>query len=270
MLLLLDSISRVDFDCNPNMERFLLPLSTLATHANWTVTLPLRGKPTPPFTPKAAEYCRHLLHPGTPQTQALCPTCNVNQRLDDLRTLTELWESKGSPLCPEEAKDAHYWKICVVWRTEKVCLVKYVGCLEKWADQERQWEDEHPGALDETKASIKSASEALDIARRTTPYVDWMDEDAEPERQRRDGVGGRKVRFQEDIVERPHRDYETFRRTSAKYSPGHWALSSLGEYQDTSFCYRTYPGPPEREKLLDEQWERNQKGMAESQHCPVQ
>ncbi|KAF2691573.1 hypothetical protein K458DRAFT_381420 [Lentithecium fluviatile CBS 122367] len=276
MQLTFDTVSFLDHDSHIAMETSILPFTSLSlTHIcarrlrGNTQSSIVSATTKTPYTLNTAEYCKHYLHPGTPQTEFLCPDCKIKQRLNDLHTMAKLWERRGARtpdynLLDEDevvkAREAYfwYWKTYKAWREEKLCLIKYTSFLELWAERERLWEAEHPGALHGMERCIESASQALITAKRGTPYLDWKDTDADGMRPPpREGVKRvRWVRFQEDIVGRPKRDLKAFRRTEKQYVPGGWALPEGEGYWNTSFAYEVRYGTEEFEKGLDDEWER--------------
>jgi hypothetical protein len=143
-----------------------------------------------------------------------------------------------------------------VWYAEKLSLVKYVRFLELWAERESNWEQRNPGRIETVNSdtSIQSASKALRIARRETPYLDWMETDEEPQ-VRTAPKKVRKVQFAEDVVERPKRSNEAFRRASAEYRPGMWSAGEGGEWFDTSFVLEPRYGDWTFDEDLDDEWQ---------------
>jgi hypothetical protein len=227
---------------------------------------------SPSFVPNKAAYCKHSLHPGTPQTEYLCPTCKIKQRLDPLKSVTKLWEQRGGrwalsetdPQTPESTPEevqfwALFWKTHDVWYAGKLSLVKYVRFLELWAEREATWESQNPGKIETVNVdtTIQSASKALRIARQETPYLDWTETDDEPQVHIRTTPKKevRKVQFADDVVERPKRSNETFRRSSPNYYPGVWSAEEGGEWFDTSFAHELKYGDWAFDEDLDEEWE---------------
>jgi hypothetical protein len=186
--------------------------------------------------------------------------------------LTKLWERRGAP-CGIEGdveKDDFYWMICSAWHIEKRCLIRYVGFLELWAEQERQWEEEHPDALKEVEGHVESVSKALAIARRNISYLIWFMLDAKTKLKEPANTEAKKVRFQEDITERPTRKPEAFRRRSERYVHGEWAPDADKKWLNTSFCYKIRYGTLEFEVAMDEMWEGKTPMAMLSEHYAAQ
>jgi hypothetical protein len=98
-----------------------------------------------------------------------------------------------------------YWRACRTWHIVKVDLIRLVGILETWAEQEKEWDDANPGRPDTTSYDIKSSSLAVEIARHSTPFLEWL-----PFEKKLKRSGGKSVRFEDDIVEWPKREQEGF------------------------------------------------------------
>ncbi|KAF2254662.1 hypothetical protein BU26DRAFT_143163 [Trematosphaeria pertusa] len=230
MLLPYDSFALLDLD-NHSIDFPVIPSAWLP------ITAPektLTSTPQP-FKPKEAEYCGHYLHPGTPHTQVLCPSCKLKQRLESLQHVTKLWDKRGGPAPEASEKNEFYYQICQAWHAEKACFAKYAHFLDLWAENERQWELENPGLLGTAAVEVKSAGAALGFARRNTPYLQWLDSDAEMGAKTTTTGSQKNVRFVEGIVEWPKRGIECFRRSSTQYSQGRWAAPFGQTWSDTSF-----------------------------------
>lgn len=172
------------------------------------------GKPTSTIKPHLASYCKHYLHPGTPSTQIICPPCKVGQHLSDLHSATNIWQ-KCHDGVEEDGKDVEYWNMCRSWHIVKVSLVRFVDVLETWAEREREWNEQNPGALDENGYSIYSATHALGVARQSTPFLKWLPLENKPLRSE-----GKVVRFEvdaEEVEERPKRRREALKMWLAQY-----------------------------------------------------
>ncbi|PSN69868.1 hypothetical protein BS50DRAFT_631838 [Corynespora cassiicola Philippines] len=180
-----------------------------------------------------AEHCRHTLHPGTPQTLWICPSCKVDQLLEDLKRLEKAWNANGGPTSAL-AKNANlHWKIAKAWVPFKRELVSYTTYLETWAERELVWEVNNPGRADEAGLDIKSSSAALRFARTNTPYLELLDSDSEIKKSASVTKISKKVKFEEDILDAPSRKLELFKRTSPLYSPGRWASSEEDSIDDS-------------------------------------
>ncbi|KAF1948581.1 hypothetical protein CC80DRAFT_301016 [Byssothecium circinans] len=149
-----------------------LPFTSPATTSARTVV------PSPPvsITPNKAGHCTHLLHPGTPQTEVLCPVCKIRQLLNELQPMTSLWQNRGAPFLQPQY-DPMYYRLRKVWYMYRASLARYMYFLEIRAEREEAWELEHEGVEMLGVEDVRSARKALGIARRETPFLELGDGD---------------------------------------------------------------------------------------------
>jgi hypothetical protein len=200
-----------------------------------------------------SEHCPHLLHTGGPY-HFICPSCSINNKLEELLRLTRLWEKRGGPSLDYSTVGYAYTATRSCWITSRACLAKAMIWLERDAELERQWEKQNPGFVAQVHAheGIRSAARALDEVRKKVPFLDW---EAEDKVVLEKSDGKKRVSWDKDALKPAGRSPDEYRRTSEKYEPGRWASTAASGHLDTSFAYDLAYGTESREEELDREWE---------------
>ncbi|KAF2741325.1 hypothetical protein EJ04DRAFT_517892 [Polyplosphaeria fusca] len=209
---------------------------------------------TPNLMLRQPEHCSHYFHPGGPQTHFLCPACSTHGKLDALLRVTALWQRHGGPSTQTYADSRVYVQARECYYAAKTTLIKYVLTLERNAELERRWEEANPELVELVRGNegVRSAGETLVDVRRRTPFVEW--EEVVVVVEKKSGKG-KKVSWDEGVVEFPRRAKEEYWRRMEKYEPGRWASEDGEGWLDTSFALDDTFGQEEREMGSDQEFE---------------
>jgi len=226
-----------------------------------TITLELSKNMEPvenPLEPQKA-VCGHVLHPvGAPESLWMCPACHVNDSLDSLRRIAKSWAKFGGPDHEKITSVQDYATYRTRWHVTKARLLNYMDDLEQYAEEEKNLELEHPGAVAETfgeaALNIMSSQAALTRARLEMPLCDILASDFKAVKPSNSPESQKLVRFAKGTIQLPRRSVHSFHRTGTGYKPGRWAASSGETWLNTSFANLSDYQKTVYEAELDTDW----------------
>jgi hypothetical protein len=180
----------------------------------------------PPSTdePPTAILCRHLLHPTTAdQLRKRCPVCTIDMYIGYIRALEKALKDAGgrAPRAAMQATTEHQEGLYAAFVLGKLETLRCLTELEQMAEQEQEWQAEHPNWKNN---EVRTARQALDLY--------WSEAFAVPKAQSRQSRKPKAVQFAPDTEFDERRPQHYFHRKSNRYTPGKYASNIHDEKDD--------------------------------------